>query len=752
MQPVHPPAPERRGRSRSSRPLRPAPSSPLSLATTILASLCVATAALAAPDETSTVGAASAVESGTETEVVEEVTETADDRGAGSDDHAPTPDEPDTTTHKPVPQATDYDEIVITAAPHSRRRFDVIQGTTVLSQEELERSLQANIGETLSEQPGISSTYFGPGASRPVIRGLDGPRVRVLQNGLGTLDASVTSPDHQVASDPLASDRIEIVRGAGTLAYGTSAIGGVVNIDDGRIPTELPSDVVEGDLRALYGSAAEEKSAGAGLTSSLGPFAFRAAGYFRASNDMSIPGFTTSDQLRQVRPDIPTGPYGVAPNTSTDAQGGTLGASWIGEDAMLGVAFGSTDSDYGVPSEPDEAVRIDLNQQRVDVNGQIERDFLIFEQASFKYGWGTYQHKEIEGDEIATVFDNQGNEARFDLVQQPWRDLHGSMGAQILNRDLTATGDESFLPPSNTLSWGLFAIEEYDFRRFSFEAGLRYERQTIEASSVAFSRAFDSVSFSLGVGWEFIDDWLLGLNVSRTERPPAAEELLSNGPHLATSGFEIGNPNLDNEAGVTVEGTLRKRRGRYTFGANVYWTHFDDYIALLSQGFVDEEGMPDPTGDLVLRLYTPVEAEFFGGEVTGAVDVIETERFTGTLDVGFDWVRATVQNATSDRLPRIPPFRLKTGVEGRSERADLRFEVWWVAAQNRTAAFELPTDGYVMLNLILTLHPFPDNRNLTVVVQGRNLTNEEGRVHASFIKDELPLPGAEARVGLKVAF
>lgn len=667
-------------------------------------------------------------------------------------DHAPQLEESTTTTHAPVPQATDYDEVVITAAPHSRRRFDVIQGTSVLSQEELERALQPNLGETLAEQPGISSTYFGPGASRPVIRGLDGPRIRVLQNGLGTLDASVTSPDHQVSSDPLAASRIEIVRGAGTLAYGTSAIGGVVNIDDGRIPTELPTDVVEGDVRALYGSAAEEKSAGAGLTTATGPIAYRAAGYFRASNDLSIPGFTTSDQLRQVRPDVPTGPYGIAPNTSTDAQGGTLGTSWIGDDAMLGVAYGSNDSDYGVPSEPDEAVMIDLNQQRVDVNGQLEREFLIFEQASFKYAWGTYQHKEIEGGEIATIFDNQGNEARFDLVQQPWRDLHGSMGAQILNRDLSVSGDESFLPPSNTLNWGLFAIQEYDLDRFNFEAGLRYERQTVNADSVAFSRAFDSISFSLGAGWEFVDDWLLGLNLSRTERPPAAEELLSYGPHLATAGYEIGDPNLDNEAGFTVEGTLRKRRGRYTFGANVYWTHFDDYIALLSQGFVDESGQSDPTGDLVLRLYTPVEAEFVGGEVTGAVDVIQTERFTGAVDVGFDWVRATVQNSTSDRLPRIPPFRIKSGIEGRSELADLRFELWWVAEQDRIAAFELPTDSYLMLNLSLTLHPFPDNRNLTVIVQGRNLTNQQARVHASFLKDDLPLPGAEARVGIKVAF
>jgi iron complex outermembrane receptor protein len=680
--------------------------------------------------------------------------ETDPSAAAAADAPPGTPAEADPgyTTHTPVSQKTDYDEIVVTAAPHSRRRFDVIQGTTVLSHEELERSIQSNLGETLAELPGISSTYFGPGASRPVIRGLDGPRIRVLQNGLGTLDASVTSPDHAVLADPLAAQRVEIIRGAGTLAYGTSAIGGVVNVDDGRIPRELPGDVVEGDVRALYGSAADEKSAGAGVTTALGPVAFRGAGFFRGTNDLEIPGFAPSDALRAVRPDIPTGPYGIALDTGTDSRGGTLGASWIGDEGLLGAAFGVDDSSYGVPSEPGEEVRIDLLQRRFDVNGTLDRELFAFEQTSFKYGYAHYEHTENEDGLPATQIENRGQEARLDLVQKPFGDLHGSVGAQVYSRDFSALGSEAYLPPSDTLAFGFFAIEEYHLDPLTFEAGLRYERVSIAADGLGFDRDFDTISFSAGVGWEVIENWLIGLSLSRTERAPAAEELLSDGPHLATGGFEIGDPGLDKETGLTIEATARKRRGRWNGGVNFYWTRFDDFIVLQSLGFVDENGTPDPTGDLVLRRYVPQPVDFVGAEVTGAVDVIQTDDFRGVLDVAVDYVRATARNATNDRIPRIPPLRVKGGIEGRSRWGDLRLELWWVDAQDRTAAFELPTDAYLMVNLIGTLHPFPDRRNVTLIVQGRNLANEEGRVASSFLKQRLPLPGREARVGIRVAF
>ncbi|MEE3328331.1 MAG: TonB-dependent receptor [Myxococcota bacterium] len=668
-------------------------------------------------------------------------------------------------SHSVRSQSMDFDEIVITGAPHSRTRFDVIQGTSVLSKEELEGTLMPTLGETLAELPGVSSTYFGPGASRPVIRGLDGPRVRVLQNGLGSLDASVTSPDHAVVTEGLLMERVEIIRGAGTLLFGGSAIGGVVNVDDGRIPLEVPSDYVEGDVRVLYGSAANEKSGSMAITGGVDQWAVRAAGAFAQSDDLQIPGYAVSSALAAEEPGLDRGPYGVASSTETDRRTGTAGASWIGDSSMLGVSYGVMQDDYGVPAEPGEAVAIDLLQKRFDSRGTLGESFLIFDQASFRYGYADYQHKELEGEgpdqELATLFKNKAHEARVDLTQKEFNDLHGTVGFQLLHRDFEASGEEAYVPPNVTTNWGLFAVEEYHWDQFRFEGGLRYEWQQVKSDSIGFERTFNAVSFSAGAGYTFLEDYLVGVSVSRTERAPGPEELLSYGAHLATGGFDIGDASLDKESGWTVEGTIRRKRGRWTGGINMYWTRFSDFIYQENGAFCDpgEDASgrpvctPNPTGgELQLRTFTQNDVDFWGGEITGAFDFYQSDKYTGLVDVAFDWVNANVRNGPSNTLPRIPPYRVKAGIEGRSDYADLRFEVWWVRAQDRVAQNELPTDSYVMLNLIFTAHPFPKQRNVTLIAQGRNLLNEEARVHSSFLKDKLPLPGREARLSLSVAF
>ena len=671
------------------------------------------------------------------------------------------PPVPGATTHRPVSQSTDYEEIIITAAPHKSSRFDVIQGTSVLSKEELEGALMPTLGETLAELPGISSTYFGPGASRPVIRGLDGPRVRVLQNGLGALDASVTSPDHAVTTEGLLIERVEVIRGAGTLLFGGSAIGGVVNVDDGRIPLEIPADRFEGDARVMYGSAANEKAGSMAFTTHVGPVALRAAGAFAQNDDLQIPGYAVSSRLAAEEPGLPRGPYGLAEYTETDRRSGTAGASWLGEDSMIGASYGVMQDDYGVPSEPGEPVKIDLLQKRFDSRGTWGNSFLIFDKASYRYGYAKYSHKELEGDpqELATLFSNKAHEARVDLTQKAYGDLHGTVGFQILHRDFQAEGEEAFVPPTVTTNFGLFAVEEYHWGDFRFEGGLRYERQDVEADSINFERTFNTVSLSLGSGYTFWEDYLVGLSLSRTERAPSAEELLSDGAHLATGGFDVGDPGLQKESGLTIEGTLRKKRGRWSGGLNMYWTRFSNFIYQENGPFCTPVDDPaglfcDPLlgGELQLRTFTQNDVDFWGGELTGAYDFYQSKDYTGVVDLAFDWVKTTVRNGPSDTLPRIPPYRLKAGLEGRSDIGDLRFEVWWVREQDRVANNELPTDSYVMLNLILTVHPFPDQRNVTLIAQGRNLLNEEARVASSFLKDKLPLPGREARVSLSVAF
>jgi iron complex outermembrane receptor protein len=670
------------------------------------------------------------------------------------------------SSHKPDPTSANYDELIITGVTQPRTRFDVIQSTSVLSQEALQVAMMPTLGETLSELPGISSTYFGPGASRPVIRGMDGPRVRVLLNGLGSLDASVTSPDHAVGTEGLLTSRIEVIRGAGTLLYGSSSIGGVVNVDDGRIPLELPSGPIEGEVRALYNSAASDKGASLGLTTGAGPVALRASGAFAQSNDLSIPGYAVSDALEAEQPGIERGPLGVALSTQTDRLAGTVGGAWVSGENRLGLSYGVIDSHYGSPSEPGEPIEIDLHQKRVDAQGEWSEPLPYLRKAEFKYGYSDYAHDEIEEEEgvpvVASSVMSHAHEVRLDLFHDPIGSVNGRFGVQLLHRDFNVEGAEAFVPDSTTENWGFFVLEEYERGPVRVEMGARAEHQSIQSDKKNFSRDFNAFSFSLGASYSFLDGWITGLSLSRTERPPAAEELLSNGAHLATGGFDVGDPDLVKESGVMLEGTLKRRVGRWTGALNLYWSGFSDFIYQENGEYCDVPPDTDPDnpicvanpagGELQKREFVQNDVDFWGGEVLGSYRFYESEHYTGALDIAFDWVRAELADGSGGTIPRIPPHRLKFGLEGKSRYADLRGEIWWVGAQDRVAENELPTNSYLMLNVILTAHPFPNQRNVTLVAQGRNLLNEEARIHSSFLKDKLPLGGREARLNINVAF
>ena len=649
------------------------------------------------------------------------------------------------------------EELFVTAAPHSQRRFDVIQGTSVLEGEALQSSIRGTIGETLAQEPGISSSYFGPGASRPIIRGLDGPRVRVLMNGIGAIDASSTSPDHAVAGEPLLAERIEVVRGAGTLLYGSSAIGGVVNIQDGRIPSRLPEDGLDGAVVGTFASAAAEKSIAGALTAGVGPVALRAEGAFRDANLLDIPGFALSEPLRRAEQslhpdDFDPGPFGRVPNTDLRNTSGTFGASVIGEVGHFGVAYGLIRDDYGVPGgahghegeeDAEEApVRIDLEQDRVDFGGELLREWGIFESTWLRVGYAEYEHTELEGGEVGTVFENAGWEGRLDLVQRPFGDLDGSLGFQFVTRDFEAVGEEAFTPPSETRQFALFAVEEVHWDPVTLEAGLRYEHTRVDARRSDGKRRFDSFSFSVGAGWAPNDDYLFGVSLSRTERPPTAEELYSFGPHLATGGFEIGNADFDEEAGLTVEVTARRRHGHLTSSVNVFYTWFDDFIFQRLSG-EEMDGLP-------VRRFVQDDAEFVGGEFEVTVEAFSLGYLTGLVDVGLDYVHAR-EKQSHDPLARIPPFSLFGGVGVQSEYIDGRFEARWVRRQDRVADDELPTASHLLLNLRLALRPLPEH-DVTLTFDASNLLDRDARNHASFVKDRVPLPGRDFRLALRMDF
>lgn len=636
------------------------------------------------------------------------------------------------------------DEILVTAHPYGASALDSLHANSVLAGEALERRLEPTIGETLSGLPGISSTYFGPAASRPVIRGLGGDRVRILSAGIGSLDASSTSPDHAVALDTLSAERIEVIRGPGTLLYGSSAVGGVVNVFDGKIPTALPAHGVSGAVRGAYGTAADERAVQGAATLGLGPVAVHVEGDYRKTGDVKIPGFAESAALRALEGDEDSA-FGILPNSASETKNAAVGASYVWDGNFLGLSYTRTEMNYGVPGHAHDGgddVSVDLKQNRFDLMGEIAAPVLVFEKAKLRFGYGDYRHQELDGGVVDTTFNNKGYEGRVELVQRQMGALRGAVGVQVLRRDFSVIGAEAFVPPTLTKSWGIFAVEELALGLVTLEAGARFERQVVEAETIAASRSFNAVSVSGGASVDLGSDYRAGVTLSRSERAPNAEELFSNGPHVATNAFEVGDTNLHKETALAVEGVVRKTAGRFTAALSVFYTKFNNFIYEAATGD-EEDGLP-------VFAFRQAGAKFYGGELELGFTALDRPGLKLDFDAAADLVRASRQ-PSSEPLPRIPPQSLTLGTTLEGNWYDFRFETQLVASQKRVSAFELPTDGYALINAALNVHPFPDH-DLTLSIRGRNLANSEARQHTSFLKDLAPLPGRDVRFAVQYRF
>jgi iron complex outermembrane recepter protein len=652
----------------------------------------------------------------------------------------------------------DLDVVISTASPHQKSRFDVLQGSNVLMGDELNKNMEATIGETLSGLPGVSSTFFGPGASRPIIRGLGGDRIRVLINGIGSIDAASTSPDHAVAGDPLTAERVEIMRGASTLLYGSNAVGGVVNIIDNRIPNAVPEMGASGRARLAFDTVTNDRSGGTALNVAVtDTIVLHVDGYYRRTGDYSIPGFAESAALR-AQEEAEEGDeleeeheeqFGSVNNSDVDNKGGTFGIGWVGETATFGASFNLNDSDYGVPGghahaegEEDELVRINLDQKRFDLKGNIERDFLIFEESRLRFGYADYKHIELEGGETGTSFNNKGWEGRFELIQQKVGDIHGSMGVQLRDREFSAIGEEAFVPPSNMFQWGIFAVEEIEVEPITFEFGARYDHQNTESPTIGIKKSFDNFSFSGGAAIHPTEHDLIGISISRSERSPTPEELFSNGPHLATNAYEVGNLNLTTEKAISAELTLKRNQGPFSGSINIYHTWYQDFIFEQETGLLREE--------LNLLEFQAKDAKFYGAEVEISYKLIEAHDYSILLNASGDFVHARFNDNTI--IPRIPAASANIGIEYQGEIFDASADVRFVGSKTKTAANILPTDDYTSIDLSLTWRPFGSGRNLDVRLQAQNITNVERRQHTSFLKDLVPMPGRNFKLSMNYGF
>lgn len=669
------------------------------------------------------------------------------------------------------------DEIIVTASPMGTRRFDILQGASSLSGEALDRALSTTLGEALDRLPGVSQTAFGPGASRPVIRGQGGDRIRILSGGIGSIDASSTSPDHAPALDLATARRVEVLRGPATLLYGNNAMGGVVNVLDGRIPIAEPKDGADGFVRLGLGSNADERSLATAVDARLsGPFVLHLDGFWRRTDDYKVPGFLESRALRASEDhdhddhdhdhDHEEEARGRVANSDLTQKGATAGLSHIADWGFMGVSVSRFKSKYGIAAGHTHAegddhdhdhdhdhdddhdhgeegpVRIGLAQTRVDLMGEINQPFALFETTRIRFGWADYEHKELEGDEVGTRFLNKGWEGRLEFVQKAFGNLSGAMGVQASKRDFQAIGDEAFVPPSDTVQTGIFTLQRLDLSPFALEGGFRLERQDVKARSIGFDRDFTTFSVSAGASRQLGQGWMTGISLSRTERAPNAEELLSDGPHLATSTYELGDPTLGKERALGVEATIRKSGGPITGSINVFLTDYDDFIYERFTG-AEDDGLP-------VAQFTATDARFWGVEVEGAATLLRNDSLAIIWDAGLDYVRAT-DRSNDTPLPRIPALSLRTGLGVELSSIAAHVEMVWTDKQTRTAGFELPTDSSTVFNASIDWHPFA-GQDITLLLEGRNLTNEEVRYSTSFLKDMLPQPGRDIRLSMRAGF
>jgi iron complex outermembrane recepter protein len=648
---------------------------------------------------------------------------------------------------------TPSQDIVVTA-PYARDRLSVLSTVAVLSGATLTREVRGTIGETLTAQAGVSATSFGPNASRPVLRGFQGERIRVLTDGIGSFDVSNTSVDHAVVVNPLLAERIEVLHGPTSLLYGSSAIGGVVNIIDTRIPRHVPDEAVHIDALGSYGTAANEFNGAISVDVPLDKhWVAHVDGSYLKSSDLKIGGYVLSEPKREeaiaagnpVIADL----RGTLPNSAATTWNIAGGIAYIGDSGSAGIAVSHYDNNYGVPiryaSDPsveNDIVHIAMHQTRVDARAEFDTDGDFIERIKFRYGFADYQHSELDpqGD-IGTTFLNQGMEGRLELTQATRGIWKGALGAQIITRDFDAIGDEAFVPRNSTLQIGAFALEQFQFGTIRTEFSGRIESSQVSAAETGYDRSFVPVSGSAGVSVPlFSDGWRIGLDIAHTERAPSSEELLANGPHGGTQAYEIGDPNFRIESSNGVEAVLRGRGDGYTLEASAYYDRFSNYI------------YEDQTGQIIdaLPVFQARQADaiYWGFEIQGTSNLAKFGDWTLTGNALADYVNATLVDLGP--VPRIPPFRVRGGLDIGNDAVVFHGEAEYGAAQNRVSPLETTTPSYTLVNASATWTPWQARPGVYVVLAVDNIFDVDARRAASFLKDYAPLPGRDVRLSFRV--
>jgi iron complex outermembrane receptor protein len=646
------------------------------------------------------------------------------------------------------------EEITVMATPLQRTVEQLAQPTAVLAGEQLIKKQSTSLGETVSQELGMSSTFFGPVASRPVIRGQFGERVRILSNGLDSLDASALSEDHQTSADSFLASSVEIVRGPATLLYGSGAAGGIVNVVDSRI-AEAPLDKpVSGGVAASGDSAVGRRDLAAKVDVGSERLAFHADYMQRDTDDFEIPGFAESAILRALEEDHndADAPFGKVENTDSETKTAGLGLSLTDDRGFIGVSVSDFDSNYGVAGghahdgEEEVDVRIDLEQTRYEIRSSYDFNRAI-STAKFLLASSDYTHTEFEGAEVGTVFETDGTDARIELKHAAIGNLEGAFGLQYRNIDFNAVGDEAYVPPSETTETSVFAFEEWAISDdWVLQGSGRIEHQNIDPELAVKSYSGTAYGASLGLIYGFADDQRLAANLAMTQRHPNSTELYADGPHVAVQRYELGAitqgaTTLRKEQSTNFDLTWRGQTEKLDWTVTAFVNQINDYILLSpTDAFVDEFQVFE---------YQQTDARLTGFEAEGRFELADTSVGHIHTRLFADMVRGEDRN-TGENLPRIPPLRLGAGLHYVINSIEASLEATWYDEQTRTAANELPTDSYILVGADFSYAL--DDAGLFLFVKGTNLTDEDARQHASPLKDTVPLPGRSFHIGVRWDF
>jgi iron complex outermembrane recepter protein len=680
---------------------------------------------------------------------------------------------------------SNVEEVIVTSTLH-RSRADTAMPVNILTGEELREKVAATLGEMLQDQIGVTTASFGVGVGSPVIRGQGGNRVQVLQGGVGNIDASAISADHANSLEPALAERIEVIRGPATLLYGNGAIGGVVNVIDNRIPTSVPAGVT-GIVESRYNSVSDQQVTVGRLEGGAGNIAWHLDGVYRESNDVEVPGFAINPKTVDIADEEELEELlesrGRIPNSSTRADTQTFGASWVFDEGYIGFSVNRLENEYGIPGhdhghedehhddedhdeehedeehedehgEEEGGVRIAMKQERADIEMELPLTGW-FEELHGRLATVDYQHVEIEpSGEIGTLFEQDGVEGRFVLHMLGTDTREGVIGAQFSQREFSALGEEAFIPQTDIDSLALFTLHSIDSGDFTYEFGLRAERQTLEQTRGACDNSSTSWSGSTSAIWHVSDQTNLLFSLAHSQRSGTVEELYSNIntscgelptesliEHAATQRFEIGLPDADIEKSTNFELGYLKHMGEVRAEANVYYNDIADYIYLFDTGVFEDE--------VEISRFQQDDATFYGVEAQLSFPVRRSGEHLTELSLFGDYVRADFDRAGD--VPRIPP--LNVGMELRHSHVNWQAKLRWTEMQNQSdiGINETRTDGYSLLNFYADYH-LPFAAETLLFFKANNLLDEEVRHHTSLLKDMAPAPGRALELGLRVEF